>query len=100
METELKDRPEFVGVNSDFDRVTPSAEVHIDCDRAAARRHAHANRECDGLCLCGEQVSLILASSDQYPVMLELLPSYQSNISAFRELYITSKAARWSRSAR
>ena len=93
LETELKDRPEFVGVNSDFDRVTPSAEVHIDRDRAAALGVTPTQIEnAMGYAFGGEQVSLILASSDQYPVMLELLPSYQSNISAFRELYITSKS--------
>jgi multidrug efflux pump subunit AcrB len=92
LETELKDRPEFVGVNSDFDKATPSAEVHIDRDRAAALGVNPTQIEnAMGYAFGGEQVSLILDSSDQYPVMLELLPSYQSNISAFRNLYVTAK---------
>jgi HAE1 family hydrophobic/amphiphilic exporter-1 len=92
LETELKDRPEFVGVTSDFDKATPSAEVHIDRDRAAALGVSPQQIEnAMGYAFGGEQVSLILDSSDQYPVMLELLPSYQSNISAFRELYVTAK---------
>ena len=92
LETELKDRPEFVGVNSDFDKATPSAEVHIDRDRAAALGVSPTQIEnAMGYAFGGEQVSLILDSSDQYPVMLELLPSYQSNISAFRNLYVTAK---------
>ncbi len=86
LETELKDRPEFVGVTSDFDKATPSAEVHIDRDRAAALGVTPQQIEnAMGYAFGGEQVSLILDSADQYPVMLELLPSYQSNISAFRD---------------
>ena len=73
--TELKDRPEFVGVNSDFDKATPSAEVHIDRDRAAALGVTPQQIEnAMGYAFGGEQVSQILDSSDQYPVMLELLP--------------------------
>jgi multidrug efflux pump subunit AcrB len=92
LESELKNQPEFVGVNSDFDKATPSAEVHIDRDRAAALGVNPTQIEnAMGYAFGGEQVSLILDSSDQYPVMLELLPSYQSNISAFRNLYVTAK---------
>src|SRR6202789_2025414 len=72
LESELKNQPEFVGVNSDFDKATTSAEVHIDRDRAAALGVNPTQIEnAMGYAFGGEQVSLILDSSDQYPVMLE-----------------------------
>ena len=80
LEDTLKTRPEFVGVNSDFDRATPSTEVHIDRDRAAALGVSPAQIEnAMGYAFGGQQVSQIFDSSDQYPVMLELLPAYQNN---------------------
>ena len=92
LEDELKTRPEFVGVTSDFDKATPSAEVHIDRDRAAALGVSPQQIEnAMGYAFGGEQVSQIYDSSDQYAVMLELLPSYQSNVSALRNLYVTAK---------
>ena len=92
LEAELKTRPGFVGVNSDFDKATPSAEVHIDRARAAALGVSPSQIEnAMGYAFGGEQVSQIYAASDQYQVMLELLPAYQRNSSALRSLYITAK---------
>jgi HAE1 family hydrophobic/amphiphilic exporter-1 len=87
----LKTVPGFVGVNSDFDRAAPSVEVKIDRDRAAALGVTPAQIEnAMGYAFGGQQVSQIYASSDQYLVMLELLPQYQRNPSSLRTLYITS----------
>ena len=91
LEDELKTTPGFVGVNSDFDKATPSAEVHIDRDRAAALGVSPQQIEnAMGYAFGGEQVSQIYDSSDQYSVMLELLPAYQSNINVMRNLYLTA----------
>ena len=92
LEDQLKGREEFVGVNSDFDKATPSAEVHIDRERAAALRVTPSQIEnAMGYAFGGQQVSQIYDSADQYPVMLELLPAYQSNVDSLRALYITAK---------
>jgi HAE1 family hydrophobic/amphiphilic exporter-1 len=91
LEDALKSRPEFVGVTSDFDRVTPSTEVHIDRDRAAALGISATQIESAmGYAFGGQQVSQIFDSSDQYPVELELLPAYQNNADSLRALYVTA----------
>jgi HAE1 family hydrophobic/amphiphilic exporter-1 len=87
----LKSTPGFIGVNSDYDRAAPSVEVKIDRDRAAALGVTPAQIEnAMGYAFGGQQVSQIYASSDQYWVMLELLPQYQRNPNALSTLYITS----------
>ncbi len=87
----LKTMPGFVGVNSDYDRAAPSVEVRIDRDHAAALGVTPAQIESAmGYAFGGQRVSQIYAASDQYQVMLELLPQYQRNPSALRTLYITS----------
>jgi HAE1 family hydrophobic/amphiphilic exporter-1 len=87
----LKAMPGFVGVNSDYDRAAPSVEVKIDRDRAAALGVTPQQIESAmGYAFGGQQVSQIYAASDQYQVMLELLPKYQRNPSALKTLYITS----------
>ncbi|OJU12643.1 MAG: acriflavine resistance protein B [Alphaproteobacteria bacterium 64-11] len=87
----LKTTAGFVGVNSDYDRAAPSVEVKIDRDRAAALGVTPAQIEnAMGYAFGGQQVSQIYAASDQYWVMLELLPQYQRNPSSLRTLYITS----------
>jgi HAE1 family hydrophobic/amphiphilic exporter-1 len=92
LEDQMKGMPQFVGVNTDFDKATPSAEVHIDRERAAALKVTPSQIEnAMGYAFGGEQVSLIYDSADQYPVMLELLPQYQSNVDSLRSLYITAK---------
>jgi HAE1 family hydrophobic/amphiphilic exporter-1 len=92
LEDYMKGMPQFVGVNTDFDKATPSAEVHIDRERAAALKVTPSQIEnAMGYAFGGEQVSLIYDSADQYSVMLELLPQYQSNVDSLRSLYITAK---------
>jgi len=91
LEDALKTMPQFVGVNSDYDRQTPSTEVHIDRDRAAALGVNPTQIEnAMAYAFGGQQVSQIFDSSDQYPVMLELLPAYQNNPNSMQALYITA----------
>ena len=91
LEDQLKGMDAFVGVNSDYDKATPSADVHIDRDRAAALGVSVQQIEnAMGYAFGGQQVSQIFASSDQYSVMLELLPQYQNSASSLRSLYITA----------
>jgi multidrug efflux pump subunit AcrB len=89
----LKSMPGFVGVNSDFDRNAPSLEVAIRRDRAAALGVMPAQIEqAMGYAFGGQRVSQIYASSDQYQVILELLPSFQRNSSSLKSLYIASNS--------
>jgi HAE1 family hydrophobic/amphiphilic exporter-1 len=79
----------FVGVNSDFERAAPSVEVSIDRARAGALGVTPDQIESTlGDAFGGQQVSQIYAASDQYKVMLELLPKYQQDASSVSRLYL------------
>ncbi len=85
----LQEDPTFVGVNSDQDRATPSLQVDIDRNRAAALGVSPAAMETAmGVAFGGQQVSQIYADTDQYQVILELLPQYQTDSSALNRLYM------------
>jgi HAE1 family hydrophobic/amphiphilic exporter-1 len=87
----LQTTPGFVGVNSDFDRTTPSVSVKIDRDRAATLGVTPAQIETAmGYAFGGEQVALIYGSTNQYQVILELEPRYQRNTASLKTLYVTA----------
>jgi hypothetical protein len=87
----LKDDPTFVGVNSDQDEVSPAVHVGIDRERAAALGVTPTQIETAlGAAFGGQQISQIYASTDQYQVILELLPQYQVDASGLSRLYLTS----------
>ena len=65
--------------------------MNIDRDRAASLGVTPAQIETAlGAAYGGQQVSSIYASSDQYQVILELLPQYQQDAAALTRLYVTS----------
>jgi len=81
----------FVGVNSDHDFASQSAQVEIDRPRAASLGITPDQIEnALGAAFGGEQVSQIYTSIDQYQVVLELLPEYQQDASALSRLYLTA----------
>ncbi len=81
--------PTFVGVNSDQDEVAPSVHVTIDRARAAALGVTpDVIQNTLGLAFGGQQVSQIYASTDQYQVILELLPRYQLDASGLSRIYL------------
>ena len=85
----LQEDPTFVGVNSDQDRVAPSIKVTIDRKRAAALGVTPDEIQTIlGSAFGGQQVSQINAATDQYQVILELLPQYQTDISGLSRLYL------------
>ncbi len=85
----LQEDPTFVGVNSDFDQAAPSVAVTIDRNRAAALGVTpDAIESTLSEAFGGQQVSQIYASADQYRVILELLPQYQTDPSALSRLYL------------
>jgi HAE1 family hydrophobic/amphiphilic exporter-1 len=95
LERKLESTPGFVGVNSDFDRTTPSVSVKIDRDRAASLGVTPAQIETAmGYAFGGQQVTLIYGSTNQYQVLLELDPRYQRNAAALKMLYVTASDGR------
>jgi HAE1 family hydrophobic/amphiphilic exporter-1 len=89
---QMQQDPVFVGVNSDQDKAAPSLQVDIDRNRAAALGVTADDVESvTGIAFGGQQVSQIYETVDQYQVVLELLPQYQTDASALDRVYLTSK---------
>jgi HAE1 family hydrophobic/amphiphilic exporter-1 len=87
----LREDPAIVGVSSDQDEVAPAVHVAINRDRAAALGvTADQIQTALGAAFGGEQISQIYASTDQYQVILELLPEYQIDVSGLSRLYLSS----------
>ncbi len=90
----LSRTPGFVDVTSDMDLTSPAINVGIDRDRAAALGVSPAAIETAlGTAFGGQQISTIYGASNQYWVMLELLPQYQNDPADLNRLYITPDAA-------
>ena len=88
---EMRKNPAFVGINSDYDSVMPSVHVEIDRDRAAAFGVSVQQIEnALGAAFASNQISQINMPSNQYQVILELLPKYQANVTSLSQLYITA----------
>ena len=85
----------FADVNSDVDLSTPSINVAIDRDRAAALGVTVNQIEVAlGAAFGGQRISPIYTQADQYWVILELLPQYQEDADALSRLYLaTSRTA-------
>ena len=86
----LRKTPGFVDITSDYDAAMPSVQVKINRDRAAALGVSPQQIELAlGSAFGGQQISQINTSSNQYEVIMELLPRYQRDASALDRLYIT-----------
>ncbi len=80
----------FLDVNSDLDVSAPAVNVDINRDAAAAFGVTPATIETAlGAAFGGEQVSTIYGTSNQYWVMLELMPQYQQRALDLSRLYVT-----------
>jgi HAE1 family hydrophobic/amphiphilic exporter-1 len=91
LENALQSTKGFVDVTTDLDVSAPSVNVDIDRDKAAAYGVTPAAIESAlGAAFGGEQVSTIYGTSNQYWVMLELLPQYQFNALDLSRLYISA----------
>ncbi len=89
---EMRARRIFVDVNSDLDAAMPSVQVQIDRDRAAALGVSPQQIEIAlGAAFGGQQISQINTSSNQYEVVMELLPRFQRDASALGRLYVTAQ---------
>ena len=89
---ELAKLPDLINVTSDLQISNPQATVTINRDRAAAlgvtaQQIEEALYDAYG----SAQVSTIYTATNQYWVVMELLPEYQQDLSALSLLYIRSK---------
>ncbi len=86
--------PGFADVTNDLDLQSPSINVTIDRDRAAAQGvSVSAIETALGASFGGQQISTIYGSDAEYWVMLELLPQYQNDINNIKLLYVSANAA-------
>ncbi len=94
-EKTLKELPQITDVTTDLQIANPQASVELDRDRAAlygvtpeqieqALYNAYGSR----------QVSSIYTANNQYLVILELLPEFQSDLSALDMLYVRAKTGK------
>jgi HAE1 family hydrophobic/amphiphilic exporter-1 len=85
--------PLLQDVTSDLQLNNPQIDIQIDRARAAALGVTADAIESTLYDAYGSrQVSTIYGSNDQYWVVMELLPQYQQDISALRELYVPSQS--------
>jgi HAE1 family hydrophobic/amphiphilic exporter-1 len=91
LEAKMRDLPGLQDVTTDLQLKNLQVFVDIDRDKASALGITAEQIE-DALrnAYASSQVSTILAPSNQYKVILELLPQYQQDPSAMRMLYVRS----------
>jgi HAE1 family hydrophobic/amphiphilic exporter-1 len=93
LERKMRAAPELQDVTSDLQIANPQVSVDIDRDRAAqlgvsAQAIESALYDAYG----SRQVSTIYTPTNQYWVIMELLPQFQSNPDALNLLYVHSKS--------
>ena len=94
LQAALARAPGFVDVTSDMDLSSPAINVQIDRDRAAALGVSPSTIETSlGAAFGGQQISTMYGTSNQYWVMLELLPQYQNDPSDLNRLYVATNAS-------
>jgi HAE1 family hydrophobic/amphiphilic exporter-1 len=92
-EKKLRELPGFTDVNSDLQISSPQVIVDIDRDRASALGLTADQIESALYNAYGSrQVSMIYTPTDDYQVIMELLPEYQGNPDAMQLLYVTGTA--------
>jgi HAE1 family hydrophobic/amphiphilic exporter-1 len=91
MESRMREIPELQDVTTDLQIKNPQVEVRIDRDKAS-RLGLSADQIENALYYAygSRQVSTIYAPNNQYSVILELEPRYQTGPSALNMLYVRS----------
>ncbi|MBI3529071.1 MAG: efflux RND transporter permease subunit [Betaproteobacteria bacterium] len=91
LEAKLRSLPEFIDVNSDLQITNPTVKVQIDRDKASSLGVTAEQIE-DALysAFGSRQVSTIYTPSNEFWVILELAPEYQSSPEALSLLYVRS----------
>ena len=89
LEARLKTAPELQDVTSDLQITNPQVNVNILRDKASSFGvTAGQVEDALGTAYGSRQVSTILASNNQYHVIMEVLPEYQMDPDALSKLYI------------
>ena len=92
LETRLRGVPQLVNVTTDMQISSPQATVTLNRDRAAALGvTAEQVEEALYNAYGARQVSTIYTPTNQYWVVMELLPEYQQDLSALNLLYVRSQ---------
>ena len=93
LETKVKTLPGLVDVTTDLQNKNPQLAVTIDRDKASALGLTASQVE-DALnnAYGTRQVSTIYTSTNEYQVILELLPEYQASPAALSLLYVRNSA--------
>ncbi len=95
LETKLRAIPELQDVTSDLLIKNPQVNLDIDRDKAAALGvTAQQIENALSMAYSTLQVSTILAPTNQYQVILELLPQFQAEPSSLTMLYIRSSSGK------
>jgi hydrophobe/amphiphile efflux-1 (HAE1) family protein len=95
LERKLRSLPQLQDIYSDLRLASPRLSVHIDRNRALAfgvtpDEIANTLYSAYGT----RKVSTIVAASDQYDVLMEVLPAYQRDPDALSKLYIRTSAGK------
>ncbi|BCW93529.1 MAG: multidrug transporter [Thermoanaerobaculum sp.] len=89
----LKELPQLVDVNTDLRLKNPQLTVDIDRDRASSLGiTAEAIEDALYAAFGPRQISTMYAPTNQYRVLVELLPEYQRNPEHLSLVYVRSKA--------
>ena len=87
----LQRDPLLIDVNTDLDLSTPSVDVEIDRKRAAALGITVNQIEVAlGAAFGGQDTAPIYTATDQYWVVLELLPKFQGDADSLSRLYLAT----------
>jgi HAE1 family hydrophobic/amphiphilic exporter-1 len=95
LEAKLRTIPQLQDIFSDLRLSSPRLDVHIDRNKALAlgvSPDAIANTLYDAY--GNRRVTTITAASDQYDVILEVLPEYQRNPTGLSDLYLRSSTGK------
>jgi len=92
LEDKMKTLPGLQDVNSTLELNNPRLQVNIDHNKASSLGITASQIESTLSAAYGSgQVSLIYTPTDQFQVILEVLPQYQRDVNALSSLYIASK---------
>ena len=95
LEAQMRNIPELVGVNSDLENRSPQVQVTIDRDAAAsAGVSVESIMSTLGSAFGSRQVSQIYTPSNDYQVILEVLPEYQGAPESIQMLYVRSSSGK------
>jgi HAE1 family hydrophobic/amphiphilic exporter-1 len=95
LEARMQAIPELVGVNSDLENRSPQVQVTIDRDAAAAAGvSSEAILSTLGTAYGARQVSQIFTPSNDYQVILEVLPEFQTSPDRLQALYVRATSGK------